>query len=153
MELLNKILVLTAIITEPEIEEDMLVFVDKSTRKEHLSQPLQTKHIQYEIAITFSTGYNGKFNITSSSNNFHSAKSITNKDCFIQTTDLPGAYEFERWNIEIKRIIFDEGHFNETDYLITIKPFFSTLDSIIENSREEPFIFLVVYPMIVYEIF
>ena len=52
----------------------MLVFVDKSSLKEHLSQPLQTKHKQYEIAKTFSTGYNGKFNITSSSNNFHSAK-------------------------------------------------------------------------------
>ena len=39
--------------------------MDKSTHEEHLFQPLQTDNKQFKIAVTFLTGYNGIFNITS----------------------------------------------------------------------------------------
>ena len=41
-------------------------------------------------------------------------------------------------NIEIGRIIIDEGQFTEADYPFTIKPMFATLGSIIENSTQGP---------------
>ena len=44
----------------------MLNVMDKSTHEEHLSQPPQTKYKQFEIAITFSTGYDGIFSVTNS---------------------------------------------------------------------------------------
>ena len=47
--------------TRPKIEEHMLIVLDKSTHKEHLSQPLQINIKQFKIAVTFSTGYNGVF--------------------------------------------------------------------------------------------
>ena len=50
----------------------MLAVIDKCTRthEEHLSQPLLTNIKQFEIAVTFSTGYNGIFNITSTNKKF-----------------------------------------------------------------------------------
>ena len=61
----------------------MLIVMDKSTHEEHLSEPLQTNERQFKIAITFLTGYNGMFIVTSSNNKFYFAKSITDKDVFI----------------------------------------------------------------------
>ena len=43
-------------------------------------------------------------------------------------------------NNEIKRIKIEEEHFTEANYPFTIKPKFSTLCSIIKNSRQEPLI-------------
>ena len=43
MELPSKLLEQIAFNTRPKIEEHMLIFMDKSTHEEHLSQPLQTK--------------------------------------------------------------------------------------------------------------
>ena len=51
-----------------------------------------------------------------------------------------GAYEIESLNEEIKRIIIDEGHYNQVNYPFTIKPNFSTLGSIIEISTQGPII-------------
>ena len=51
---------------------------------------------------------------------------------FVQIRIPPGAYEIESLDDEIKRIIFEEGHYNETTYPFIIKPNFSTLGSIIE---------------------
>ena len=116
----------------------MLIVMDKSTLEEHLSQPLQTLNKQIKIALTILTGYNGIFNVTHLKKTIFFAKSITDKDCFIQITILPGAYELESSNDEIRRIIIEEGHFTGIDYPFTIKPNFSTLRSIIENSRQEP---------------
>ena len=45
---------------------------------------------------------------------------------------LPGAYEIEPLDNEIKRIIIDKGHYTEVENPFTIKPNFSTLGSIIE---------------------
>ena len=68
MELPGKILEQIAFITRPKIEEHMLIVMDKSTHEEHLPHPLQTNKKQFKIAITFLTGYNGIFNVTSSNN-------------------------------------------------------------------------------------
>ena len=66
------------------------------------------------------------------------AKSITNNDGFIQLT-LPGdSYELKILNFEFKRIIFEQGHFTESDYPFKIKTNFSTLGSIVEFFRQEP---------------
>ena len=78
MELPSKLLDQIAFNTRPKIEEHMLIVMDKSTHEEHLSQPLQTSNKQFEIAVTFLTGYNGIFNVTNSYNKFYFKKTITN---------------------------------------------------------------------------
>ena len=50
----------------------MLVVMDKSIHEEHSSQPLQTDNKQFKISVTFLTGFNGVFNVTSKSNKFFS---------------------------------------------------------------------------------
>ena len=140
MELPSKLLEQIAYNSRPKIEEHMLIVMDKSTHEEHLSQPLQTNNKQFEIAVTFLTGYIGIFNVTDKNNKFYFAKSISDEAGYIQITIPPGAYEIENLNNEIKRIIIDEGHFTEVDYPFIIKPNFSTLGSIIEISSQGPLI-------------
>ena len=80
----------------------MLIVMDKSTHKEHLSQPLQTNNKQFRIAVTFPRGYNGIFNVTNSNNKFYFKKTITDEDGFVQITIPPGAYKIEALNNEIE---------------------------------------------------
>ena len=114
--------------------------MDKSTREEHLSQPLETNNKKFKIANIFLNGYNGIFNVTNSNNKFCFNKTITDGDGFIQITIRPGAHEIESLNNEIKRIIIDEGHYSENEYPFTIEANFSTLGSIIEISPQGPII-------------
>ena len=114
--------------------------MDKSLNEEHLSQSLKTNSKQFEVAITFLTGHNGIYNVTSNTIKLFSANSITDKDGFIQPTIPPGAYEIANVNNEIKRIAFEESLLTEVYYSFTIKPDFSTLGSIIESSGQEPLI-------------
>ena len=137
MELPSKLLEQIAFNTRPKIEEHMLIIMDKSTHEEHLSQPLQTNNKQFKVAVTFLTAYNGIFNVTHSNNKFYFTKSITDDDHYIMISISPGAYEIEALNDEIKRIIINDGHFNDENYPFVIKPNFSTLGSIIEISNEE----------------
>ena len=95
MELPSKLLEQIAFITRPKTEEHMLVFMDKSTHEDHLSQQLQTNNKQFKLTVTFLTGYNGIFNIKNSKNKFFFNKSITDAYDFIQITIPPGAYEIE----------------------------------------------------------
>ena len=143
MELPSKLLEQIAFITRPKKEEHMLIVMDKSTYEEHLSQPLQTNNKQFKIAITFLTGYNGIFNVTNANNKFYFIKSISDEDGFVQITIPPGAYEIESLNNGIKRIINDEGYYNELTYPFKIKPSFITLGSIIEISTQGPVITFV----------
>ena len=53
MELPSKTLEQIAYSTSPQIEEHMLVVMNKSTHEEHLSQPIQINNRQYKFAITF----------------------------------------------------------------------------------------------------
>ena len=126
--------------TRSRIEEHMLIFMDKSTHEEHLSQPLQTNNKQFKVAVTFLTGYNGIFNVTNKNNKFYFKKTISDDDGFIKITIPPGAYEIESLNNEIKRIIIDEEYYTESNYPFTIKPNFSSLGSIIEISPQGPII-------------
>ena len=137
MELSSKLLEQIAFNTRPKIEEHMLIFMDKSTHKEHLFQPLQTIKKQFKIAVTFLSAYNGIFNVTSDNNKFYFTKSITDDNHYIMITIPPGAYETESLNDEIKRIIIKDMHFSEENYPFKIKPNFTTLGSIIEISNEE----------------
>ena len=143
MELPSKLLEQIAFNTRPKIEEHMLIVMNKSAHEGHLFQPLQTNNKQFKIAVTFLTGYNGIFNVTSSNNKFYFMKSITDEDGYIIITIPPGAFELENLNNEIKRIIIDEEHYIETNYPFTIKPNFSTLGSIIEISIQGPVITFV----------
>ena len=103
--------------------------MDKSTNEEHLSQPLQTNVKQFKIAVTFLTGYNGIFNVTNKIDKFY----FTNPANEIIMITIPhGAYELESLDLEIKRIIIEEGHITENFYPFSITPIFSTLGSIIE---------------------
>ena len=117
--------------------------MDKSAHEEHLSQPLQTNHKQFKIAVTFLFGYNGIFNVADKNKKFCFLKSITDEDGYIQITILPGAYEIESLNKEYKRIFIDEGHYTEANYPFTIKPNFSTFGSNIEISTQGPVITIV----------
>ena len=90
--------------------------------------------------MTFLTGFNGIFKVTSSSYMFYFKKTITNEDAFIKITQPTVAYEIESLNDEIKKIIIDEGHYTEANYPFTIKPNFSTLGPIIELSPQRPII-------------
>ena len=45
--------------------------MDKSTHEENLQIPLQTNHRKFKVAVTFLTGYNGIFKITSENNKFY----------------------------------------------------------------------------------
>ena len=116
MELPSNLLEQIAFNTRPKIEENMLIVMDKSAHEEHLYQPLQTNNKQFKIAVTFLSGYNGIFNVTSKNNNFYFIKSITDEDGYIQITISPGACEIKSLNNEIKRIIIDEGHYTEVNY-------------------------------------
>ena len=87
--------------------------------------------------MTFLTGYNGIFNVTSDNNKFYFTKSITDDDHYIMITIPPGAYEIESLDDEIRRIIINDRYFTEDTYPFVIKPNFSTLGSIIEISNEE----------------
>ena len=87
--------------------------------------------------MTFLSAYNGIFNVTDSNNKFYFTKSITDDNHFTQITISPGAYEMERLDIEIKRIIIDEIHYTEANYPFKIKPDFTTLGSIVEITDPE----------------
>ena len=93
--------------------------------------------------MTFVTGDNGIFDLTSKNNKFYFLKSITDEDGYIQITIPPGAYEIEALNNEIKSIIIDEEYYTEANYPFKIKPNFSTLGSIIEISSQGPAITFV----------
>ena len=140
MELPSKLLEQIAFNTRPKIEEHMLIVMDKSTHEEHLSQTSQTNNKHMKLAVACLSGYNGIFNVTNSNKKFYFKKTITDEDGFDQITILPGAYEIESLNNEIKRIIIDEEQYTEANYPFTIKPNFSTLGSIIEISPQVPII-------------
>ena len=70
MKLPIKLLEKIARNTRPKIKEHKLVVMDKSTHEEHLFQSLPTNNKQFKIAITFLTGFNGIFNVTSKNNKF-----------------------------------------------------------------------------------
>ena len=137
MELPSKLLEQIAYNTRLKIEEHMLIVMDKSSHKEHLSQPLQKNNKQFKIAVTFLSAYNGIFNVTNRNNKFYFKKNLIDED-FIQIRIPEGAYEIESLDNEIKRIIIDKQHYTETNYPFTIKPNFSTLGSIVEIKSKEP---------------
>ena len=142
MELPGKLLEQIAFNTRPNIEEHMLIVMDKSTHEEHLSQPLQTNNKQFKIAIKFLSGYNVIFNVTNLNNKFFFKKSFDDGN-FTQITIPPGGYEIESLNNEIIRIIIDKCHYSENNYPFTIKPNFSKLGSNIEISQSGPIISFV----------
>ena len=74
MKLPSNLLEEIAFNTRPKMEKRMLIVMNTSTTEERLSQPLQTNNIQFEIAMTFLTGYSGIFNITNKKNEFHFCK-------------------------------------------------------------------------------
>ena len=136
MELLStELLEQIAFNTRPKIEEHLLIVMKESTHEEHLSQPLQTNNKQFKVAITFLSGYNSLFNVSDKNNKFYFVKSIAD-DEYIKVTIRPGIYEIEALDLKIKRVVIDEGHYNESDYPFNIKPDFNTLGSIIEISPQ-----------------
>ena len=138
MEILpSKLLEQIVFNTKPKLEEHILIIMDKSIHEEHLSQTLQTNNKQFKVGITFLTTYNGIFNVSDSNNKFYFTKSITDDNHYKMITIRPGSYEIEALNEEIKRVIINDGHFNEENYPFVIKPNFSTLGGIIEISNEE----------------
>ena len=110
MELPSKIIDQIAHNTRPKVGEHMLLVMNKSTHKEHLSHPLQTNNKQFKIVVNFLTAYNAIFNVTISNIKFYSMKSLTDEDGFNQITIPPSSYEIESLNNEIRRIIIDKVH-------------------------------------------
>ena len=128
-----------------------MIVREKPTHEEHLANLLQSDNKQFKIAVTFLTEYNGFFIFVTKNNKVYFAKSVTDKDGFIQINIPQGAYELESLYDGIKKNIIEEGNFTEAIYLFTMKPKFSTLGSF-QNFRDKN-LFLVFYLMIVYEIF
>ena len=118
MEIPSKLSEQIAFNTRSKIEEHMLIDMDESTPEEHFSQPLQINNKQFEIEVTFLTGYSGIYNVTAKTNKFYFIKSVTNKDGFIQIQIPNGAYELQNLNHEFKRITIEEGHYTEANYPI-----------------------------------
>ena len=58
----------------------------------------------------------------------------------VEITLSPAVYEIESLNNDIKRILIEEEHFTEANFTFTIKPNISTQGTIIEISRQKPFI-------------
>ena len=143
MELPSKLSEQIAFNTRSRIGELMLIVMDNSAHEEHLSQTLQTNNKQIKIAATFLTGYNGIVNVTDKNSKIYFTKSIIDDDGFIQITIPPGAYKIESLNIGIKRIIIDKEYYTESIYPYAIKPYFSTIESIIEISTQGPVITFV----------
>ena len=131
MELPGKIIEQIAFITRFIFEEHMVIVMDNSTHKVHLSQPLETNKKKFKIAVTFLTGCNGIFNVTNSNNNSFFTVSISDHDCCVISIP-PGAYKLESLNDETKRILIKDGYFTGENFSFIIKPIFSTLGSIIE---------------------
>ena len=104
MELPSKLSEQDAFITRPKIEEHLLVVMDKSTHKEHSSEPIQTDNKQIIIAVAFLTVSNGIFKVTDKNKKLFFAVSI-NYDDFNVSTIPPGTLELESLNDEIKRFI------------------------------------------------
>ena len=75
-ELATKLLEKIVYNTSPKTEEHMLIVMDKSSHEEHLLQPLQTNNKQFKIAVTFLSGYNGKFNVTKKNNKLFSQNQL-----------------------------------------------------------------------------
>ena len=139
MELSSKILEQVPFNTRPKVEEHILVVINKSTHEEHLAQPFQTNDKQFKIAITFCSCYNGIFNVTNTNIKFFSKKTLIEED-FVQVTTPPSTYEIESLNDENKRNINMKEYYRENEYPFTIKPYFSTLGSIIEKQLRGPII-------------
>ena len=131
MELPTEILEQIANITRPKIEEHMLNVLDKSTHEVHLSQQLQIINKQYNLIVTFLTGYNGISIDSNSIKRFCFTVSI-NDDGFNVFFVFIGACELESSNDEIKRIFIQDSYFTEENYPFIIKPKVSTLGTIIE---------------------
>ena len=140
MQLPSKLLEQITFNTRPKLEEHMLIVMKKSTHEKHLSQALQSNMNQVKITVTFLIGCNDIFNVTNSKIKFYFTKSITDEDGYNQVTIPQGAYEMESLNNEIKRNISDEDNYTEANYQCTIKPYSSTLGSIIEMSNQGPII-------------
>ena len=68
MDLPSKTLERIAFKTKPKLEEHMLIFLNKTTLEKFLSQPLQTIKKTIYIAVTFLTGSNSNFNVTTKYN-------------------------------------------------------------------------------------
>ena len=83
----------------------MLTILDKSLQEANLSQPLHTNKKHFKIAITFLKGHNGKFSVTERNNFIYLAKSITDKDGFLQISLKAGAYENESRAVLSKKVI------------------------------------------------
>ena len=135
MELSSKILEQIAFITRPNIDEHMSIIMNKSTHKEHLSQPLQTNIKQFEITVTKLTGYNGIFIVTNK-NNYFSLNASFNDNDFNQVTPPQKSFEIESLHNQLSRIIIEEGFLTEVNYPITIKPNPSILRVFVEISSK-----------------
>ena len=88
MELRSKMLEQIAYNTRSKTDENMLILMKKSAHEEHLSRSLQTNNKQIKIDVTFLAGYIFTFNMTSKNSKNFFAKSINDKDGFIQITIL-----------------------------------------------------------------
>ena len=98
--------------------------MDKSTHEGHIYQSLQTNKKQFKIAVTLLTGYNGRYNVPNSNNKNYSQNQLLINMVLFRLLFRKVSYENENLIIEIRRIIFGEGMFSETDYPFTINQIF-----------------------------
>ena len=88
--------------------------MDKSILEEHLFQPLQTNSNIFKLAVTFLTGYNGIFNVTTEYNKFFFTVSINDDDFSVTSIPL-GAHQLESLNNGVKRNFIEDGCFTKSN--------------------------------------
>ena len=86
----------------------MFFVMDKSAHEESLSQTISTNIKQFQTAVTFLSGYNGIFNITTKTSEFYYTKTIDNDD-YSEGIIRPGAYELENLEEKFKRILLKKA--------------------------------------------
>ena len=98
----------------------MLIVLDSPTQKETLFQLLQTHIKQFQLAVTFLTGYFDIFINRNKNNRFCFPTSVNDKDFDALSIPLE-AYELESLNEEYKQKVIKKRFFTEGDYPFLIK--------------------------------
>ena len=117
-----------------------------------LSQLLQTNIKQFKLAVTFLTGYNGIFNVTSWNIKFIFVSLFEGAGSNVAAF-RPAGNEIESLNRKIERSIFDGRYIVEKDYPFSMKPNFSNLCSVKEIEFGKGCGISVLFKMIPSEIF
>ena len=133
MELPSKNLEQLAFTTRSEIEEQILIVMDKFTHEEHLSQPLQTLLESLSLLLPSLSGYFDIFNFKNKKIKIYFTRSI-NDDDFTKNSLPIGSSEIENLYDETQLINIEPQYSTRIIYPFKNRAKFSMLGKIKETS-------------------